>query len=270
MWLGLAPLRRTVPPVRPRELSRRVKRRFPVLLAASWWVRSLVDHWLLHRPHDDSYRVLAQLELGPGPIVDIGANMGQSALSMRLFAPNEIVSFEINPLLRKHLDMTSRIVRRHRVHITGLGASRSDALLHTPRFGRFRVTSRASLSEGYLEQQRTSLERRFGRRMAIDTTPAVIRRLDEFDLAPSFVKIDVEGLEHEVLRGAEQTLVQHFPPVLYEQLHGTDDARRFLESLGYTTFEVRDGRIEACDPGRSDALNLLALRIEGADGRQAG
>lgn len=229
-------------------------------------MRSLIDHWLLHRPHDDSYRVLDALDLGDGPIVDIGANMGQSALSLRLFTSNEIVSFEINPSMRRHLSLASRVVGRHRFHLVGLASEAAEGQLHTPRFGRFRVTSRASLSREFLEDQRAELEERFGRSMEIDCAPVTIRTLDEFQLRPAFVKIDVEGLEHEVLRGAVETLTQHSPPVLYEQLHGTGEARRLLESLGYTTFEVTDGRIHPCGEDTS-ALNLLSIREAAGPGQ---
>lgn len=245
--------------VQIRELSRRLKRQHPALIAASWWGRSLTNQWVHRRPHEPSFKILRQLELGEGPMLDIGANMGQSVLSMRLFAPNEIISFEIDPRLRTQLRAISVMARRHRVHITGLGSTESAADLHTPVFGRFRVTSRSSLDPDFLESERALLEEKYGRRMGIAVTPVTIKRLSSFDLRPSFVKIDVEGAELDVLEGAERTLLGSFPPVLYEQRGGTGGARKHLESLGYSTFEVHGERLVECSEATT-ALNLLALR----------
>lgn len=45
----------------------------------------------------------------------------------------------------------------------------------------------------------------------------VIMPLDAFELAPDFVKIDVQGFEERVLEGAKQTLLKYKPVVLIEQ-----------------------------------------------------
>jgi FkbM family methyltransferase len=45
-----------------------------------------------------------------------------------------------------------------------------------------------------------------------------VTRLDDFELRPSFIKMDVEGFEDQVLEGFSETLRNHPPPViLFEQ-----------------------------------------------------
>jgi hypothetical protein len=68
-----------------------------------------------------------------------------------------------------------------------------------------------------------------------------IRRLDDLDLPLDglcFMKVDVEGFEAQVLRGAERTIAQHQPVVALEQLEpefarGEPEGIRQLRSQGY-------------------------------------
>ena len=79
-----------------------------------------------------------------------------------------------------------------------------------------------------------------------------MRRFDDlgFDAMPiDFMKVDCEGYELFVLRGAEQTLLRHKPVVVVEQKPGRaerfglgeTDALRFLESLGASMRETLSG-----------------------------
>lgn len=77
-----------------------------------------------------------------------------------------------------------------------------------------------------------------------------IKTLDWFDLSPNLLKIDTEGYELFVLRGAEKTLVKHRPVVIVEQKPGHASknfglkdtaAIPYLESLGYKLREEISG-----------------------------
>jgi FkbM family methyltransferase len=58
---------------------------------------------------------------------------------------------------------------------------------------------------------------------------------------PTVMKIDVEGAELSVLRGARQTL-QNYDPVVVCELHGTDaQFRELMEELGYAVEMLDDG-----------------------------
>ena len=43
-----------------------------------------------------------------------------------------------------------------------------------------------------------------------------MRRLDDYQLAPNFIKIDVEGCEYKVLVGAARTIIKHRPKMVIE------------------------------------------------------
>jgi FkbM family methyltransferase len=67
------------------------------------------------------------------------------------------------------------------------------------------------------------------------------------DLRPSFIKVDVEGAEYEVLLGAKKTL-REFHPVLMTELHPdwlskgitVDIIVQYLQSFGYSSTPIDD------------------------------
>ena len=77
-----------------------------------------------------------------------------------------------------------------------------------------------------------------------------MKRLDDFDLAPDFIKLDCEGGELFVLRGAEKTLLKHRPAICVEQKPGKSknfalpsdiEAVHYLTRLGYQVRKVISG-----------------------------
>ena len=64
--------------------------------------------------------------------------------------------------------------------------------------------------------------------------------LDKVDI----IKIDVEGMEFEVIKGAE-SIIKKFNPVLYFEVNkkvsdNYSDIKEFLSSLNYTEYNPRD------------------------------
>ena len=84
----------------------------------------------------------------------------------------------------------------------------------------------------------------------VETVPAPMRRLDSYEY-PSIgcIKIDVEGHEEAVLRGARETLIRDHPQLIIEceERHNPgaiQRVRRFLEELGYRGFFFWNGCLE--------------------------
>jgi FkbM family methyltransferase len=84
--------------------------------------------------------------------------------------------------------------------------------------------------------------------LATSGLPVDLVSLDDVVLSggmpgPTFIKIDVEGSELSVLRGAENAL-ERFGPVIVLAGHGYSrhqECREYLESRGYTVRMTRDG-----------------------------
>ena len=65
----------------------------------------------------------------------------------------------------------------------------------------------------------------------------------DYSIKPTLVKIDVEGAEHEVLRGMERTLRATEPNVIFEALDQQALAKctSLLEESGYSVRPLPDG-----------------------------
>src|SRR5205823_1478851 len=84
--------------------------------------------------------------------------------------------------------------------------------------------------------------------LKVHTVQVPMSRLDESDLgAIGFIKVDVEGHELAVMRGAAETLKRHHPALLIEAASQHRPAAlptlaSYLSEFGYHGLFLRDGR----------------------------
>jgi FkbM family methyltransferase len=221
---------------------------------------------VVRRPHDRDFLALRLLGFGPEEVcVDGGANRGQSIQSMQLLlARPRIVAFEANP------ELAAVLVRRYahdpsvRVEPTALGDQAGTFVLHLPVYRGFAFDGLASLDEdeaaGWLP----------GRLLGFDEAKLEIRHvtctaatLDSFELAPGFVKLDVQGREHQVLLGGLQTIRRHRPVLLVES--PPPASFELLGSLGYRAMSYEHGALVAMGAMRTNTFFVPEERpLQGA------
>ena len=79
------------------------------------------------------------------------------------------------------------------------------------------------------------------------------------------IKLDVDGFEELVLRGAQDTLQRHHPAILMEIGRDSLGAVHFLQAQNYSFFtetgaEIRPASITMPEtPGRRPTVNVIAL-----------
>ena len=180
-------------------------------------------------------------QLTSGVLVDVGANIGVYTLLLRSISPLPIIAYEPQPFLFKLLqsniaynelpDVKTRNVacgsRRGQLDFS-IGINGAVVLKATKTKKNVSGTSLTALD---LEQEARITQ-------AGDTVVGVpVTTLDE-DLAdvPSvtLLKIDCEGFEYEVLRGAANLIRRHRPWLVLE-VHPTQ-----LEEFGHSTEEILD------------------------------
>ncbi len=210
--------------------------------------------------HDRDFALVGRLPVRADDLfIDVGANRGQSILSLKRVRPDAaIVSFEPNPAMFRWLE--ARFGGRAGVRLVnvGLGRRAEWRTLYTPRYGGFAydglATFSAEAARAYL-----SPETLYGfdpDRLTVEEAECETRTLDSFDLKPTFIKIDVEGLEHEVLAGGAFTLIANEPVLMVERFHDNPTLAPMLASLGY--IEVRpEGRGFA--RGHTDSENMICM-----------
>ena len=157
-------------------------------------------------------------------IVDIGANIGNHSLFFSEFLQyDKIYSFEPHPhnfeLLQKNMDG-----KKAKLYQTALSEKKGEMVLYN---------SDSSNNGGFsLHQQPTS----FVVYDKIDVTP-----LDSYKLKNiSMIKIDVEGHEQEMLKGAVDTIKKNHPIIFVEnlgygwpELFNVDRLNSFFNEMGY-------------------------------------
>lgn len=226
--------------------------------------------------HDRDFRFIARLPARHDDLfLDIGANRGQSILSMRHYRPDvPIVSFEPDPAMFRWLVRRFGSRTGLRLINVGLGETEGARVLHTPTYRGFAYDGLATFSREtaslYLSDKTL-----FGfdpERLAIAEQICLTRPLDSFNLRPTLIKIDVEGCEHEVLQGAVETLRTHTPVLLIERFYDNPSVTDLLDKLGYVEVRLRSGSFEAGATTRENMIcmtlaTLTSVRASGAQPR---
>ena len=183
-------------------------------------------------PHGDdlALAVLAGLPTD-ATVFDVGAHVGEYTIPLAVGTRRRIVAFEPNPVSAERL---ARNVERNvgaderrgdgdpvaledpvaldeRIDLRriGVGEENDEATFYRSTFSKCSAFDRVEAT-------------RWGARVAgTETVP--IRRIDDEDLpAPDAIKVDVEGNELAVLRGAADTIADA-RPLLVIEVHGADD-----------------------------------------------
>jgi FkbM family methyltransferase len=226
---------------RTREVSAQLKVRLTRFPRTHARVRRTyaTGRFLLRRPHDRDYAAFGLFPPSTGLFLDVGANAGMSAMSLRLYQRQaRIFSVEPNPYHAPDLRWTARCVRRMEYGIFAAGDAPGRHDLFIPVYRGVPLTAEGALSRSAVEGS-PSLKASLGSRMdsadfRIERIVVEVRRLDELGLKPAFVKLDVQGHELQALIGMTSALETHGPPVLVE---GPSDAlTAHMAALGYEPY----------------------------------
>lgn len=167
--------------------------------------------------------------------IDVGANLGAYIHFMRR-AAGLVYAYEPVPWLAEELrgKFPSRVIVRN----LALSNASGSAILHIPS------------RQGRLEPGLAKLDRSIedGAEKWVDLRVERCRLDDHYAGEVGFLKIDVEGHEHEVLLGARETIDRCRPNILVEiEEHFAPGqvtrVRRFFSALGYRGYFLDHGAL---------------------------
>lgn len=165
-------------------------------------------------------------------LLDIGANIGNhSVFFSSMF--KKIYAFEPNPVTYEVLRINSEYASNNK-NIEHFNFGLSDAEDTLPFYvNSSNIGGSAIVSKDYNSS---------------DTISVSVKQLDDIREIKnefiSLIKIDVEGHELNVLRGAKKTLTKNMPAILFEQqaseIHdGSSEVINFLKELGYEFYVTK-------------------------------
>jgi FkbM family methyltransferase len=171
-------------------------------------------------------------------VIDVGANIGVHSLYLAKISKS-VHAFEPVTHFRKQFKESIKIgkVKNIKVYPCALGERNETKKIYTSK-------TNGAISSFMVNDDPQSTE------------IVKIKTLDSFKLKPSFIKIDVEGFEGEVIEGGIQTITKHRPVILFEfsplfyRNLGFGNGRHILQLLkiiGYQMFDIEDDNKEITD-----------------------
>lgn len=189
---------------------------------------------------------------GGDVVLDIGANVGEFSVSAahRVGAEGGVLAIEADPFLASLLQRTVLEPANADLRLDTMCVAASGQV----GIARFNLSNRgraANALEGSGTTQMGGVRRStYAPTIDIDSVVAAWR-------APDFMKIDVEGVELAVFQGAQRTLQEHRPTILFESSEKREDIVALLRGLDYVLY---DPDRDALDQPLSDCLfNTLAV-----------
>jgi len=193
--------------------------------------------------------------------IDIGANRGLTIQSILNVLPSaKILAFEPNKMLAQLISNRFALNANVEILNLGIGKTDDDLLLYIPKYRNYVYDCLGSTdkesAETWLSENTCWLFQK--KWLSIVEMPIRIAPLDKFNLAPSFVKVDVQGTNEEVIIGGLRTIKLHQPVILMETPE--DSVREILFEIGYGEYYVQSSVIFP-GKGRINSLFIPSSRL---------
>lgn len=227
-------------------------------------VRYMAGRWLFTFAYEPEFEAFNLFQKKEGIFLDVGANDGISALSFRIFnKTTPIVSIEPNPYHKKALERVKQKIKKFDYILIGAGKRRDLLTLTIPIYKGIPLMSYASFLNK--EDVRKNLPnglyiKDISNKVKFKQTNVKVLPLDTFNFNPAFVKIDVEGFEHEVLEGMQET-IKRFKPIFMIEFNELNikPVLKLLNNFGYKPF-IYDAKHKIIKPYNGQkVLNLFFI-----------
>jgi len=217
-------------------------------------------------PHEDDFLFFKQLPGADQPVVfvDVGANVGQSAISFLMNCPSgRVISFEPNLLYKPVLEGVRKLLgeSRFEFHMCGLSDVDSELELYVPTVDGVPYMQEASLTLTQFEKPWVSDRlKSYGTKIEIIPVCARFKISDDLIVHADVVKIDAEGAEMSVLRGMPK-LIENSSPIFLIENNDWSAVTDYLKAFGYGVYQY-DGHAAALKTMSGATTNCFYLKPE--------
>jgi FkbM family methyltransferase len=158
-------------------------------------------------------------------------------------------SFEPNPILLSHIEKNLKKIIKN-INFYNYALSDKDSLVPLRVPIRNKNYNKSNYEE-YFQMGKSSIhtENKIDK---FESFNVESKQLDSFNFTNkiSFIKIDVEGHETEVIKGSEKTIKKNKPILLVEieeqyTQKKVEDTLKYINSLGYNSFYFKDNRLNS-------------------------
>ena len=229
--------------------------RFPAVLRAARLVKA-IKYRLLPSIHDDDFRALTTIAAERGLALDIGANQGQSASAILSLKPRfEVMSFEPNPDCAPTLRLLQRLFgQRLQVVHAGVSDRKGTFSFFVPKRNNRLLLEEGSFDRAALATPQAQVRMgKAGVDFEVEELTCTTVVIDDLDLEPAFVKLDVQGLELSAMRGMMKTLSRCRPLLMVEGGADEGEILALVADLGYVKRYWKGGAfVDAPAPGSAN------------------
>ncbi|MBF0162605.1 MAG: FkbM family methyltransferase [Magnetococcales bacterium] len=185
-------------------------------------------------------------------LLDVGANIGSHTLALARLPNAEVHAFEAQRLV--FIMMVGSVALNSLDNVYVYNRAVSDVSGEELSFPAVNYDHPANF--GALELAEARIKDFKGARLPEKMETVTTLRIDDLNLTDvQLIKVDVEGMEHRVLRGAQQT-IERWRPFIYLEIHKTPDLEAIsamLTQLDYTFYKASD-RDVLCTPKEKAAF----------------
>ena len=203
-------------------------------------------------PHDEDFYVFSNFTDSNEVFLDIGANIGISAVSFRLLNRQaKIISFEPSPWLKPALQwLKNEEGEKFDYFMYGAGNESVTLDLFIPCLNKTPdfylasfIADRFGPALPSIRDMRELMKAKPQDVYAVCKIPVQIKPIDDFGLTPSLVKIDAETFEYQVLQGMQDTISRCRPLIMLEGANRDELVRSFLAKHSYHFAERRGNKL---------------------------
>ena len=181
-----------------------------------------ISFFKLFLPHEKDYYGLKKLiPLNNNKdFIDVGGNIGLSTIGFRqLGYKNKILIFEPDKdYCIKKLNLLRKKIFNLKVFSFGLSERDEEKNFYQAYFMNIKMHFLSSFDKNYLKNIIRQVYWGFGFLFSIKSQNLRLKNFDKLNLAtkPIFIKIDVEGFDHKVIKGMIKTINKYKPILLVE------------------------------------------------------